>query len=109
VSRGFRWGVYVDDTDQPWALRVDGDHFLAPERGWSPAEGLGYAPLPRMWTPRKAVGIDSSGRMQSAIVATTSAPLWTGEITAFDVEANDNTIVAVTVTATLSEYRFTPA
>lgn len=108
MPRGFRWAVYVDDTEVAWAVRVDSDAYEEPGRGWT-SEGVeGLAPLPRLWQPRKVTGIDESGRTQSAVVSDVSAGLWTGLTTTFTVEANDNVTVAATVISRTQEVRRLP-
>lgn len=100
--------MYVDDTETAWAVRVDADAYEEPGRGWT-SEGVELlAPLPRLWQPRKVIGIDASGRTQSAVISDVSADLWTGLIVTFNVEANDNEIVAATVIARASEVRRLP-
>lgn len=107
--RGFTWCVYVDDIATPWAIRVDADHMLDPGRGWS-TDGVGsLVPLPRLWRPRRVVGIDLDGRTQSAVVASVDAPLWTGVAVEFEVEANDNTVTSATVIARQAETRLGPS
>jgi len=82
-ARGFEWGLYVDDRGQGWAMAVDADYLLAPGRGWAFADTPGVTPFPRGWRPRRVLGLDPSGRRQSAVVADTSAGLWTGADTEF--------------------------
>lgn len=100
--------MYVDDTATPWALRVDSDHALGLGRGWVTDGVEGLVPLPRLWRPRRVVGIDLDGRTQTAVVGTVECDLWTGVQLAFDVEANDNTLVEATVIERQAEVRRVP-
>lgn len=84
-ARGFEWGLYVDDRGQGWAVAVDADYLLAAGRGWSFADIPAITPFPRGWRARRVMGLDPSGRRQFAIVATTSAGLWTGADTTFSI------------------------
>jgi len=102
MTRGFVWGVYIDDSGQPWAKRVDADQVDDPDRGWTLAPG-GMFPFPREWLARRVQGIDDTGRTQVVVVATLDAPLWTGAATAFTVEANDGTLVVAQVIGRLGE------
>lgn len=100
--------MYADDTATLWALRVDSDHALAPGRGWVTDGVDSLVPLPRLWRPRRVVGVDVDGRTQTAVIATVEADLWTGVETAFDVEANDNTVTTATVIERQAEVRRGP-
>lgn len=101
--RGFRWGVYVTDDEASYALQVDAAYLAMPERGWTPADGLGLDPLPRTWLPRKVRGVDADGHRQEAIVARLDADLWTGVTLEFTVEGSDLVLRTVTVTEYLQE------
>jgi hypothetical protein len=106
--RGFEWAVYVDDGENAWALRVDRTAVTDPGRGWT-VEGVeGLVPLPRLWKPRRVVGIDESGREQLAIVSDVAADLWTGAAITFEVEATDGTVAIATVIRREQEIRRFP-
>lgn len=107
-TRGFRWARYVDDTGAPWALRVDRQYFEMPERGWTDTDVDQLVPFPRGWLTRKVRGVDVLGNIRLAVVASTSAPLWTGESTGFTIEADDGTLVALAVFGSLEEVRRYP-
>jgi len=107
MTRGFVWGVYVDDLGVAWAKRVDADQLEDADRGWTVAPA-GLSPLPREWLARRVQGIDDTGRTQTTVVATLDAPLWVGSVSTFTVEANDGTVVAANVVARLGELRRTP-
>ena len=105
MPRGFVWSVYIDDNLELWRLRVNADYVDEDSRGWVPADPSAVDPLPRTWVPRKVVGVDSTGRTRSAIVASTEAALWTGAVTTFSLEASDGLFYPVSVTARLEEVR----
>jgi hypothetical protein len=103
MPRGFVWGAYVDDRGTVWALRVDADLALQPQRGWLGGDADGQAPLPRGWLPRCVVGVEPDGRLHRAIVARIDADLWTGARTDFDIERSDGGISTCTVIRLLAE------
>lgn len=105
MPRGFTWSVYVDDNGLPWALQVDSDYVLQPQRGWVPVETSGLTPLPRGWLPRKAKGVETGGSQHFAVVATIDADLWTGARTDFDIRSNDGAVQTCTVIGTFEERR----
>jgi hypothetical protein len=106
MPRRPEYGVYTDDQGNQWALLVDGDYIGDPDRGWGFAAGLSLPPLPRSWRPRSVAGIDSTGRIRSAIVPSVTAPLWTGAVTSFAFETADGGIDAATVIELRGERRF---
>lgn len=95
-----RYGVYVrDDGTTQYARLVDSDEFTQAARGWSATGVAGLPLLPIKSKPRVVYGVSAtSGRRGSAVVATTTATLWTGATTTFTVEANDGTSDTMTVT-----------
>jgi hypothetical protein len=102
-TRGFTWMVYTADDSATWSLAVDSDYAANTDRGWSTPAPVGLAPFPRGWFPRKVFGLDATGRRQTAIVATTTAPLWVGTVGVFFIEATDGSVVPVTVGGRLAE------
>lgn len=100
MPRGMRYGVYVrDDGTTQYARLVDSDEFAQASRGWSATGVAGLPLLPIKTKPRVVYGVSAtSGRRGSAVVATTTAGLWTGAATTFAVEANDGTSDTMTVT-----------
>lgn len=105
MPRGFVWGVYLDDLGVAWRLRVDADYATHAERGWVEANPEAVDPLPRQWVPRRVVGVDDEGRRRAAVVATTSAELWTGAVSTFEIEGSDQLPHAVVVTELNGERR----
>jgi hypothetical protein len=103
MPRGFVWGLYIDDRDVSWALRVDADHALSPQRGWLDGDASGLPPLPRGWLPRAVVGIEPDGALHQAVVARRDADLWTGVVTEFDIERSDSGIETCQVIRQLAE------
>ena len=59
------------------------------ERGWVTPAVRGTYVYPRGWTPRRVVGVDDRGRTAEAVVASVTAPLWTGAVTTFTINASD--------------------
>ena len=89
MTRGYTWGYYGSDDGHTYAIRVDADYAVMPERGWVAPAANGTFVYPRGWTPRRAIGIDDRGRLQEAVVATTSADLWTGAAVTFTINGTD--------------------
>lgn len=99
MPRGMRYGVYVADDTTQYARLVDADQFAEAARGWSATAVAGLPLMPIKSKPRIVYGVSAtSGRRGSAVVATTTADLWTGVATTFAVEANDGTSDTMTVT-----------
>lgn len=93
------YAIYVADDATEYARLVDADQAGQAARGWVTAGVAGKPLLPIRAKPRVVYGVSAvSGRRGSAVVATTTADLWTGVATTFTVEANDNTSDTMTVT-----------
>lgn len=104
MPRGMIYAVYVSDAGDHYARLVDNDQAGETSRGWSSAGVAGLQLLPIRAKPRRVYGVSAtSGRRGSAVVATTTATLWTGVATTFDVEANDQTTDTMTVTRRVGE------
>lgn len=103
--RGFEWAVYVDDLDRRWLMRVDADYFADGDRGWSTRDSEDTAIWPQGWRPRRVEGVEATGQTQFARVGSTAAPLWTGAVTAFVVNASDQLPVAAAVIRYWAEQR----
>lgn len=97
MPRGFGWFLYEADTGEIFALQVDEDYALQPQRGWIPAAPGSAPPLPRQWSPRLVLGVELSGRKQRAVVASTSCSLWLGEVNTFDIVDSNGEIQTCTV------------
>jgi hypothetical protein len=102
---GYVWCVYQDDNAFIWRLRVNEDYVIQPERGWVLADVDATFPLPRLWLPRKVVGVDEEGRRRHATVATLEADLWTGAVASFLIEGSDQAFRPCQVIASLDEVR----
>ena len=106
MPRGMVYRVYVADDATLYGRLVDADQAGDASRGWSatgPAPGnvpvAGLPLVPIRAKLRTVYGVSAtSGRRGSAIVASTTAALWTGGATTFTVEANDGTSDTMTVT-----------
>jgi hypothetical protein len=71
-------GLYASDIlATNFTRRVDDNLFdQTAALGWAVPVG-GEFPLPRSVRPRHAVGVDTTGRRQSVVVADITADLWT--------------------------------
>lgn len=103
MPRGYVWCDYVADDGALFALRVDADYQLQPQRGMALAESPGQIPVPRGWIPRRVVGLEASGRRHTAVVGHLGADLWTGASTAFDIVDTNGDIQTCTVIRYLRE------
>lgn len=105
--RGYLASEYLDDGGTPWKLLVDADYAQDPARGWTTGAIPGLPPFPRLWIPRRVVGIDETGRRVETRVASVDAPLWTGEVLSFWVHASDGGLYNATVIRKIRErHRF---
>lgn len=104
-TRGFVWAYYYDDVGGIWALKVDADYALMPERGWSSPVATTTPPFPRGWRPRYVVGLDSEGHPRRAIVASVTATLWSRSVGFFSFYASDETLWSATVVRLVQESR----
>lgn len=99
MPRGFVRCIYVTDDGREYQLLVDADAAEDGSRGWVQVGSETRPYAPRGFLPRRVVGIDESGRQQSARVASTGAALWSGTVTEWSVEGSDgqrHTAVVVT-------------
>jgi hypothetical protein len=106
ASRSVHKGLYVSDILGPgtgFTRRVD-DHFFTQTAvlGWAAPAGS-ELPLPRTVRPRHAVGLDSSGRRHSVVVATTAATLWTRATLQWNILDDTGATDAVTLTGLVGE------
>jgi hypothetical protein len=109
MPRGFTWAQYTDDLGAVWALQVDTEYFHMLERGWPDLDPTGLQGVPRGWRPRKALGIEASGREHKAIAASLDAPIWTGVATEFTILSNDGEPILCTIIGLLQERRTSPS
>jgi hypothetical protein len=106
MPRGMVYKSYTaDDGTSVFQTLVDADEAAIAARGWGAAVAGGDL-LPRGFKERRAHGISpTSGRRGSCRVGSTAADLWTGVVTTFTVEANDNTSDTMNVTSLSGEKR----
>lgn len=108
MARGLVWAIYVDDIGRQWGLQVDADYVLDADRGWA-TDGVGdLSPLPRGWQPRRVLGLDESGRMQTAVAASLAAAIWTGLVPTFVFETSDATLAVADIIGRRAELRRVP-
>jgi hypothetical protein len=96
MPRGRGKAIYVSDRGPSFWLYVDLDSMADVNRGWIPLGNQGFAPFPEYWSPRYVFGVDALGNSHRTRIATTAAPLWTGTVTTWSIEASDRTLVQVT-------------
>lgn len=105
LVRGMVYKGYTCDDGTVFQTLVDADEAAIAARGWAAAT-IGGDLLPRGFKERRANGVSAgSGRRASCRVGSTVADLWTGVVTTFTVEADDNTIDTMTVTGLSGEKR----
>src|SRR6476646_117199 len=103
--RSISRGLYVSDILGPgtaFTRRVDDQLFTQTQLGWA-APGGGELPLPVGLRPRHAVGVETSGRRHTVVVATTAADLWTRAALTWDVLDDTGTLQTVTLTGLVGE------
>lgn len=105
MPRGFVWATYISDNPiRRFARQVDADQVLDPQRGWTTTGTSDLTPFPQQSRPRTVFGTSiTSGRPGQTVVGSTTAPLWVGSSTTFNVEANDGTIDTITITGRRGE------
>jgi len=97
MPRGFEWGIYTDDLDRRWLMKVDADYYADADRGWSAPTEEDTALWPQGWKPREVEGLEPEGTSQRTRVGSLTAPLWTGAATSFAVNTSDSSTVAAAV------------
>ena len=103
MPRGYDWKLYAADDGGLYALRVDADYALQSGRGFATNANPGTPPLPRGWLPRRVRGVEPTGRLHTATVASVEAPLWTGAETTFDIVDSNGDLQTCVVTGRLQE------
>lgn len=102
AARNTHKGVYSSDILATDFKRKVDDHFFT-------QAVLGYVaattqlPIPQGMRPRHAVGVDTSGRRHSVVVATTAADLWTRVATTWDILDDTGALDTVTLTGLVGE------
>lgn len=103
MTRVVHKGLYASDILATNFTRHVDDHlFTQAALGWEVPVG-GETPIPTGMRPRHAVGKDATGRTHSVIVAATTADLWTRTVETWNINTDDNTSVAVTLTGLVGE------
>ena len=75
---------YTADHGNDFNMMIPDDDISDTARGWA-AAGAGLDTGSKYCKPRHCDGVDGSGNHRSAIVAATTATLWTGAATTFTV------------------------
>lgn len=106
AARTTHKGIYVSDILGPgthFTRRVD-DHLFTQTAalGWAAPAG-GELPLVGTVRPRHGVGVDTSGRRHSVVVATTAADLWTRTTLNWQILDDTGTLDTVTLTGLVGE------
>jgi hypothetical protein len=104
ASRTVHKGIYASDIlATNFTRRVD-DHFYTQTAalGWSAPIG-GELPVPTGMRPRHAVGIDTSGRRHTVVVADITADLWTRTTLNWSILDDAGALDTVTLTGLVGE------
>lgn len=105
LVRGMVFRTYTADSGTQFQTLVDADEAAIASRGWG-AVIVGGDLLPRGFKERRVHGLSATtGRRGSCRVGSTTATLWTGAVTTFTVEADDQTTDTMTVTSRTGEKR----
>jgi hypothetical protein len=105
MARGRTLATYNTDLYfLPPQVNVDVPNNLYAEAslGWTAATS-GAPRSPRRFKERHAIGVDTTGHRVRAIVAATTATLWTGAATTWTFIDNDGTTQTATVTGLVGE------
>lgn len=105
ASRTVHKGIYVSDILGPgtnFTRRVDDHFFTQADLGWTAPAG-GELPIVSTLRPRHAVGVDTSGRRHSVVVADVTANLWTRTATTWTILDDAGGTDTVTLTGLVGE------
>jgi hypothetical protein len=103
AARTVHKGLYASDIlASNFTRRVDDHFFTQTALGWSAPVG-GELPVPTGMRPRHAVGLDTSGRRHSTVVAQTTADLWTRTATTWQILDDTGVLDTVTLTGLVGE------
>jgi hypothetical protein len=107
ASRSVHKGAYKSDILGPGTIfsrRTDDHFFTQAPLGWGiNALPGGVLPLPGTLRPRHAVGLDSSGRRHSVVVADVTADVWTRTAAGWNILDDTGALDAVTTTGLVGE------
>src|SRR4029077_1913008 len=104
ASRTVHKGIYASDIlATNFTRRVD-DHFYTQTAtlGWTAPIG-GELPVPTGMRPRHAVGVDTSGRRHTVVVADITAALWTRASVTWTILDDTGATDTVTLTGLVGE------
>jgi hypothetical protein len=104
ASRTVHKAIYASDIlATNFTRRVD-DHFFTqtPALGWTVPAG-GEFPVPTGLRPRHGVGVDTTGRRHSVVVAQTTADLWTRATVNWTILDDTGATDTVTLTGLVGE------
>jgi hypothetical protein len=103
AARTVHKGIYASDIlATNFTRRVDDHFYTQAVLGWTAPIG-GEFPVPTGLRPRHAVGIDTSGRRHSVVVAQTTADLWTRTSIQWNILDDTGALDAVTLTGLVGE------
>jgi hypothetical protein len=103
ASRSTHKAVYNSDILGVTFLRRVDDHlYTQAALGWTAPVG-GELPIPGSLRPRHVLGLDTSGRRHSVIVADVTADLWTRTATTWQILDDTGTLDTVTLTGEVGE------
>lgn len=103
AARTVHKGAYQSDIlGSAFSRRVDDHFFTQAQLGWA-APGGTLIPMPNTLRPRHAVGVDTSGRSHSVVVADVTADLWTRTASTYQILDDTGTLDTVTVTGLVGE------
>ena len=105
AARTVHKGLYTSDILGPgttFTRRVDDHFFTQTQLGWTAPVG-GEVPLPGTLRPRHGVGVDTSGRRHSVVIADTTADLWTRTSVTWQILDDTGTLDTVTLTGLVGE------
>jgi hypothetical protein len=104
AARTVHKGLYASDIlARNFTRKVD-DHLFTQTLalGWTVPAG-GEFPVPTGLKPRHAVGVDTSGRRHSVVVAQTTADLWTRTTVNWTILDDTGALDTVTLTGLVGE------
>jgi len=104
AARSTHRSIYASDLlGVDFARRVDDHLFTQAPLGWLPVAG-GELPMPRTMKPRHVLGLDTSGRRHSVVVATVTADLWAAPtVNTWQILDDTGTLDTVTPTGLVGE------
>jgi len=105
AARTVHKGIYKSDILGPgttFTRRVDDHLFTQVQLKWTAPVG-GETPIVSSLRPRHAVGVDTSGRRHSVVVADTTATLWTRAVTTWSILDDTGALDTVTLTGLVGE------